>query len=416
MSIHAPKLDLRPAAQMEWGTMADIIRFRETTRPAELLTQGVVHTKVGKREVYFLSDPEALKIILKQDSANFPKAPENYRIGYRAFGPSMAGTRGADMMRHRRAFAPVFGGQALRRMAPATRHAAEAAAARWQGRSKIDLSREASRLALELSWSVFLGPGTYEAISTPVAALFERLLSLPKSDMAAQLLMLDELVEELVSTQRYTRLPEGHPLAAIACPHGLTGEAPLSQREVRANALNMALVGYASTGNCLAWGLWVLGQDPVYQEALRTKAASGASISAELEALYSEVLRLWPPAPDASRLAKRALEVEGHAIAPGSVIMVCPYALHRRADIWHRPDAFDPRRFLAHTPAIWPFSGGAHLCPGKSFAWTELITATETLLGRIRLHVAPDAAAQVGLKTGALLDPSAPLMAKLEAV
>lgn len=422
MSICAPRLALRPLADTRWTTMADIIRFREDTRPAELLYQGVVHTQTGGRDVYFISDPDAIATILQTDSRNFPKAPANYRIGYRAFGPSIAGTRGPANQRQRKAFAPLFGGPALRRMAPVNLEAAKAAVARWSGCDRLDLSRAASRLALDISWSMFLGPGHYTPASDQVEALFDRLLSIPKSDMTAQLAVLGDLVDELVRSGRDKILRHDNPISQISCPMGSGGAAPLSQREIYANAMNMALVGFASTGNCLAWGLWVLGQVPDFQDSLRRRARQGQPITGALQALYREVLRLWPPAPDALRLANRTLAVQGHTIAPGAHIMVCPYALHRRADIWPDPDRFDVHRFagvdttLPRHQTIWPFSGGNHRCPGQAFAWAELVSVTAVLIQSFRISVAVDEASQVGLKVGALLDPDRPLMAQLDPI
>ncbi|PYG25010.1 cytochrome P450 [Pelagimonas varians] len=422
MSIFTPKLDLRPASEMRWTTVADIIRLREDTRPSELLSQGVVHTMIGERDVFFISDPEAIAVILKRDSASFPKAAVQQRLGYHAFGPSISGTINETNRRQRKALAPLFGGSVLRKVIPIGLEAAQETAKLYARTDEIDLSRLARRLALDITWSLFLGPGHYTPPSPKVELIFDRLLDLPKDQGIAQATVLKDLVDELIRSDRFATIPKENPVSQITCPKGLGGDAPLSQAEIYANAVNLAWAGFATTGTCLAWGLWVLGQDVELQDKMRRELCQGVSISDTLHALYSEVMRLWPPAPDALRLATRELIVEDYKIAPGSMIMVCPYALHRRRDIWPDPDRFDVSRFLKtdrpRSPhqMIWPFSGGTSRCMGQAFAWKELVTATEVLIRECRIVVQPETAAQVGLKPGVLIDPDRPLMAQLERI
>lgn len=370
--------------------------------------------------MYFISDPEAVAVILKRDSANFPKAAVHHRLGYQAFGPSISGTAGDVNLRQRRAFAPVFAGPALRRVTSISHKAAQEAAMRWTDCKEVDLSREARFIALDITWSLFLGPGYYTVPSGTVEGIFNRLLDVPKGQGIAQAAILKDLVDELIRADRIEGLPKENPVSQISCPTGSEGADGVNQTEIYANAVNLAWAGFATTGTCLAWGLWVLGQDIEYQEKLRSRLFQGDSISDCLHALYSEVMRLWPPAPDALRLAKQDLIVEDHKITRGSLVMVCPYALHRRRDIWPNPDRFDVSRFLetGRSPRqmIWPFSGGASRCMGQAVAWKELLTVTETLIRKYRIVVEGDAAAQVGLKPGVLIDPDRPLMARLERI
>ncbi len=402
--------------------MADIIRLREDTRPAELLTQGVLQTQIRQRDIFFISDPEAIATILSRDSANFPKASMHHRLGYQAFGPSISGTINEVNLRQRKALAPVFGGASLRNVTSVGFEAAQETTARWAAHYEVDLSREARRLALDITWSLFLGPGHYARPSQTVDRIFDQLLDLPKDQGIAQATVLKGLVDELIRTERYTTLPGNNPVSQITCPNGHDGLAPLSQEEIYANAVNLAWAGFATTGTCLAWGLWVLGQDVDYQDSLRRKLRQGEAITDQLNALYSEVMRLWSPAPDALRISNRELIVEDHKIAPGSLVMICPYALHRRRDIWPNPDQFEPTRFLeidksqAPHQRIWPFSGGTSRCMGQAFAWKELSTTTEALIRENRIVVDSDAAVQVGLKPGVLIDPDRPLKAHLEQI
>jgi cytochrome P450 len=82
-----------------------------------------------------------------------------------------------------------------------------------------------------------------------------------------------------------------------------------------------------------------------------------------------------------------SITLGGHRIPKGSVLMVSPFAMHRRPDLWDDPQRFDPERFAGDAERNWPkfkyfpFGGGPRICIGNQFSLVEgpLILAT---LGR----------------------------------
>jgi cytochrome P450 len=108
--------------------------------------------------------------------------------------------------------------------------------------------------------------------------------------------------------------------------------------------------------------------------------------------------------------------VSGRRIPSGSIILLSPWATHRRPDLWPEPRRFDPRRFESHREAArpryayFPFAGGLRGCIGEHFAMTEAIVAIATLLTRYRIVSESD---DIGLRTDITLRPANPVRCRL---
>jgi len=90
--------------------------------------------------------------------------------------------------------------------------------------------------------------------------------------------------------------------------------------------------------------------------------------------IFSEALRLYPPAWVISRKAIQEDEVLGYQVPVNALIILSPYVVHRQAAFWPDPEAFQPERFandLPHRYAYLPFGAGPRLCIGNHFAQVE---------------------------------------------
>ena len=63
------------------------------------------------------------------------------------------------------------------------------------------------------------------------------------------------------------------------------------------------------------------------------------------ESVFSEALRLYPPAWGIGRRALEDFPVGGFVIPARSVVLMSPYVVHRDPRWWPNPEAFDPDRF-----------------------------------------------------------------------
>jgi cytochrome P450 len=93
--------------------------------------------------------------------------------------------------------------------------------------------------------------------------------------------------------------------------------------------------------------------------------------------VFKESLRYYPPVYIFGRQATEDATIGGYEIPRDTIVLVSPYALHHRDDLWPDPERFDPDRFLPeaeaarHKCAWLPFSAGPRTCIGNHFALME---------------------------------------------
>ncbi|RMF39287.1 MAG: cytochrome P450 [Alphaproteobacteria bacterium] len=178
----------------------------------------------------------------------------------------------------------------------------------------------------------------------------------------------------------------------------------LSRRAIRNEAIVIFMAGHETTANTLAWAWYLVSQ------SLRVRAQLHAELDAELggrspgfddlrrlgytRAIIEETLRLYPPVPILGRQALAEGEIGGHRVRKGALVMVSPFMLHRRPEIWSMPDHFVPERFGPGMPrpgkyAYIPFAIGPRICPGLTFGLSEAILTLATLAQHFELELEP---------------------------
>jgi unspecific monooxygenase len=171
--------------------------------------------------------------------------------------------------------------------------------------------------------------------------------------------------------------------------------AGFTQAQLRDEVSTMILAGHETTAVTLFWCLYLAARYPDAQAAIAAEAQSAPDDPAALprtRAHVDEALRLYPPAFLIVREAIGADEIAGRPIAPGTVITISPWVLHRHRRRWHHPDSFDPARFLPGAPppdrfAYMPFGAGPRICVGASFALTEAVLVLAGLLREFRVDL-----------------------------
>ena len=204
---------------------------------------------------------------------------------------------------------------------------------------------------------------------------------------------------------RQRQAPEDHPrdlfdlLAAARDPE--TG-AGFNRAQLRDEVSTMILAGHETTSVALFWACYIAARLPEHQERIAAEAAA-ADLSADnaaaalrtlpyTRAHVDETLRLYPPAFLIVREALGPDTIAGRDIAPGTVISISPWVLHRHRRLWRDPERFDPARFLpgAEPPdrhAYLPFGAGPRICVGAQFALTEATLVLARLLRAFRIQL-----------------------------
>lgn len=169
----------------------------------------------------------------------------------------------------------------------------------------------------------------------------------------------------------------------------------MSDEELRDELITLVLAGHETTANSLAWAFERLLRHPEPYGALRELVrAHGAEPEAEayIEACIHEAMRVRPVIPSVGRRVTVPWRLGEFGVPAGSGIMISIVLLHHRADVYPRPFAFSPERFLGVKPGTYtwiPFGGGIRRCLGATLAMAEQRVVMRAVAARTDM-VAPD--------------------------
>lgn len=168
--------------------------------------------------------------------------------------------------------------------------------------------------------------------------------------------------------------------------------------------LGLMAAAFDTTACAVTSMAYLLATHPPWQERLRAEALAigpGPLSAEQLKQLelcdraWRETLRRFPVAPDVPRRPLRDVEVAGHAIPAGAMVLALTAPLQLDPAVWTEPRAFDPDRFAPgraedrrRRGAYLPFGAGAHACIGAQLASLEAKAFWHALLSRARIRLA----------------------------
>jgi cytochrome P450 len=162
---------------------------------------------------------------------------------------------------------------------------------------------------------------------------------------------------------------------------------PMSDSELRDELVTLLVAGHETTANALAWAVERLCRHPARMGRLAEEVRAGEETY--LKAVVQETLRLRPVISIVLRRLKEPLELGGRLLPAGASIVPSIHLVHRRGDIYERPDEFLPERFLeaegGQAPGTYtwiPFGGGVRRCLGAAFAQFEMEVVLRELVLR----------------------------------
>lgn len=144
--------------------------------------------------------------------------------------------------------------------------------------------------------------------------------------------------------------------------------------------LPQLMFGHETTAATFAWCFAML-----YPQARRRIAAGEEAFTL---AYVQECMRLSPPVAQLTRMATQEVQLGGHCLRAGEVVMPAIPGLHQHG--WSHPDRLEPERFLQETPdphRYCPFGIGERICPGKPMALRQLVMMLQSVLRHF--HIQP---------------------------
>jgi cytochrome P450 len=371
--------------------------------------------------VHIPLDPDLVQRVLLDNAGNYVKPDLVRKLLTPTIGRGLLSSDGAQWREQRRIVAANFAPGAVDGLVPAFARAAEAAMARWQPGEIEDMAARSTATTMRvIADALFAGDErlTTEAAMAHIAAALEGvsearlqvLLGLPLMPWSRRGLrgrrgqiFLRRTLTELVRD----RLPDGGPDDFLGrLIRALNDRFAPDEALALAvdNAATFYLAGHETTANALTWTLFLLSERPELQEEAAAEAVGALAAGPEdrdlpdrlvlLRRILEESMRVYPPVPRFDRQAIAADRLGEAEVAPGDIVSIWPWLLHRHRALWDDPDAFDPDRFgpggaERHRFQYIPFGGGPRVCVGARFATAEALTILAHWLARWRFAPLP---------------------------
>ena len=397
--------------------VAAFIRNPLTVLPEAVYTEPVY--RYGNM-LTWVTDPQLIRKILLEDYENFPKTPVERRVLSPLLGNGLLVSGGPEWKWQRQTSAPVFRQAEVLRYAPAMNAAADTIIRKWSKSPPgtvqpidTDMSDASYAVISDTMLAGTDGPAFDRAdlgnvrYSWPLAYA---LLGLPdwlwyphraRKELSER--RMREAVLKLVQSRRANPGTREDVLALLLRAKEPDSGRPMSDTELVDVLLTLLVAGHETTAKALAWTLYLIARSPQWErrmlDEVRGVAGDGPIGREHLDGLkvtsmvLKESMRVYPPVPTLTRIAKEDMELDGTKVAAGSLIFIPIYAVHRHRRLWEDPDRFEPERFAPERESAYsryqyfPFGAGPRICIGSSFAMIESIVMLAAFVRAARFEV-----------------------------
>lgn len=361
--------------------------------------------KVLGYTVHIPLDPELVQQVLLDKAAAYAKPDIVKGLLAPVIGRGLLTSDGKAWREQRRIVAASFTPPAVDALVPVFAGAAEMTMRAWADGKTVDLASQATATTMRvIADSLFGGDPrltSRESMSHIAAALdafsearVQALLGLPVIPLSAKARagrrgqsFLRQTLGDVVQDRRNS----GSDDFVGKLIRALDGQFDPGEAHALAvdNAATFYLAGHETTASAITWTLFLLSQQPELQERAADEAHTAlagndrdSSLAGRLPLLRSiveESLRLYPPVPRFDRQAVTPDRLGSEDVAPGDIVSIWPWLIHRHKSLWENPDAFDHQRFESaknnrHRFQYLPFGGGPRQCVGARFAMVEALT------------------------------------------
>lgn len=407
--------------QSTLSALVAIVRNPLDALPTSIFTEPVVFSKTAGELKVYLAHPALIHEALVKNADSLEKGDQVRRALGPALGQGMLTADGAHWKWQRQSVAGTFRHDKLLELQPTMIAAAERTRDRWlqNTRSTIDVGHEMMHTTFDIIVDTMMSGGhgiDVDKVEGSISDFLEPtgwsfalgLLKAPewipypgraKAREAVKFLRasLTSVVEERRRSPDDRRDLVTMLLSASDPDTGRT----MTDAEIVDNLMTFITAGHETTALGLAWTFDLLARHPEAEckvlaeiDAVtegRPVTPDHVSTLVYTRQVFSEAMRLYPPAPIITRTALRDFRLGEYLIPAGTVLIVPIYAVHHHGSIWPDPDMFDPGRFspdaakARHRYAYMPFGAGPRVCIGNAFAVMEAVAIMAVLLQSLRL-------------------------------
>lgn len=371
-------------------------------------------------KLYLVNNPDMIKYILKDNYENYYRQSFFARPLQLFLGNGLLNLQGAEWRKRRKTLAPIFQPKNIMQFAPIIQTITKTRLQTWDNKgangSSFDISQEVLSMVYLIALKAFFNQEINETTLAKAldAVNCEHSFSMKFSSLLPWLptigvwrfrrakKFLQKHIEFLIESNKQ------HPVdnfINVLLHTSDINDQPLSTQAIFDEAKTFLMTGHETTGNAIAWAMYLLADHPEKQkklkEELKTVLAGRDPEIADLtnlpytNAVFNESIRLYPPIWNTGRVCQSDDQIGEYFIPKGSKILICPYTLHRRELYWKNPLAFEPERHLlaeADKPpqfAFIPFGGGPRICIASHFGVMESVLIIAMIMQRFTLTLDP---------------------------
>lgn len=403
-----------------FGSALDFARDPVRTILEAAALGDVVRLRMAHSTMFLVNDPEGVKHVLQDNAANYSRERNQAsRMLRPLIGVGVLTSDGPVWRARRKAAQRAFGNDRLASMDADMKDEALALIGKMRRAptgEPIDMYGVALRVAIATTMRSMFG---YRATDEEREALFHAIIDGQHAAWSNLVLpftaprwlpsplgvrrgrrvigAVDRIAQRVVEGRRADRDRKRDYLDGIL-------DSCATDRDIRDEVVTMMTAAPENMAYTFATALWLLADHPDVEGAVRDEIervlGRRQPVAADLEkmpltaAVLKETLRLHPGAYIFDRWVVHDDRICGHDIPAGSFVLLSPWAMHRRPDLWPDPERFDPSRFLTPAPdrpryAYYPFGGGPHRCLGEHFALMHLQLLLPLALQQARFRRAP---------------------------
>lgn len=371
----------------------------------------------------FVNHPQALQEVLTNDRKKFVAVGDPNRILQPLIGDYSVMMLEGDRHKQRRQLSmPPFHGERLRVYGQLICHLTEKVFSQLPQNLPFSARTAMQQISLQVMLEAVFGLSEGEryqqlkrllvligdTFSSPLSASFLYFSFLQK-DLGAwspwgrfvrQRQQIDQLLYAEIAERR--EQPDPSRIDILSLLMSATDEEgkPMTDQELRDELMTLLLAGHETTATAMAWGLYWIHHLPQVREKLlyelETLNDSLDPMSIVrlpyLTAVCNETLRIYPVAMlTFPREVQEPVQLLGHSLEPGTLLVGCIYLTHQREDLYPQPKQFRPERFLERQFSPYEFisfGGGARRCIGDALAQYEMKLVLATILSCYQLALA----------------------------
>lgn len=428
------------------GNMPDFKRDRLGLFQRMARTADVCGMHFGPFTGVLFNKPEHIQSILVQHTYTFDKGQALHQILRPIIGDGLISSEGDFHRRQRKLMAPAFQPRQIANYAEIIGHYGEKSLQTWADGAVIDLIQQMSSITMSVIGKTLFGADVFSATDELGAAMltafeyvshviltpfrFPYSWPLPHNHrMRKATGLLRSYIQRFIDERRGNQHAHNDFLSLLLQARD-DNDRPMSDEQVMTECLTLFGAGYETTAASLCWTWYLLCQHPeIYckvQHEVDSVLQGRTPTYTDLEQLpyclqvLKEALRLYPPAYTTYRGALDDIEIDGYQIRKGWAILLAPYTLHRREDVFPQPERFDPERFeparekLLPRHAYIPFGAGPRICLGLHFAMMESHLVLATLAQRASFALLPGQTIKPDLIDHLVLRPAGNLYATVK--